>query len=77
MQLKIGSRSTHEVADFAQASEIYCTERDMSGEGASTFPEGTIIGANGPHHVSYNGKVWKGKWVAGATPVYNPYAVVA
>jgi hypothetical protein len=46
----------------------------MSGEGASTFPNGKIIGADGPHYVSYNGKVWKGKWVEGKKPVYNPYA---
>ena len=74
MELKIGSRSRHTVADFAQASEIYCTERDMSGEGASTFPNGKIIGADGPHYVSYNGKVWKGTSRSVKSElVYNPY----
>lgn len=78
MKLKIGSRSTHEVSDFAQASYVYSTARDISGEGCSTFPRGTIIDADGPHYVSYNGKVWKGKpREARSALVFNPYEVSA
>ena len=73
MKLKIGKRYTGEVADFAEASAVYCRVRKESGEGGSTFPTGSLPG----HYVSYNGKVWAGKakdWKAGDAPVYNPYS---
>lgn len=73
MELRIGSRK-HTVTDFAQASQIYCLARDISGEGSSTFPTGKIIGVDGPHYISYNGKVWKGtpkNWKPGDVPVFG------
>lgn len=56
-------------ASAARASEIYCQMRDASGEGASTFPEGTWNG----HRISYNGRVWEAgtEWPEGNT-VYEP-----
>lgn len=47
----------------ALASRIYCTARDESGEGASTFPQGEWRG----HRISYNGRVWDGD-----KAIYNP-----
>ena len=78
MELKIGRRSKHTVVSLAQASEIYATARDESGEGYSTFPVGIIMGAAGPHYVSYNGKVWQGKPSQSDTSVcvFDPYAKV-
>jgi hypothetical protein len=43
--------------------------RDKIGEGSSTFGPALIIGADSPHYVSYNGKVWNG-----SVMVYDPYA---
>lgn len=46
-------------ATLAEVSETYNRERDISGEGASTFPtasvvrEGKVIG-----RLSYNGRIW-------------------
>jgi len=73
MQLKIGKRHLIEVTSLAEASRIYCELRDESGEGSSTWPEGQV----GQHRISYNGKVWLGKWESSATPVFDPYAQVA
>ena len=56
MKLRIGNRLTVEVKDLSEASRIYCETRDLSGEGASTFPVGRLPG----HYISYNGRVWRG-----------------
>ncbi len=56
MKLYIGRR-TFDVASLEEASRVYQAERDASGEGASTFPQGYI----GEHHISYNGRVWRGR----------------
>jgi hypothetical protein len=71
LTLKIGRRSTHQVATIEEASRTYAQARDASGEGASTFPTGTISAEGGKpkFRVSYNAKVWDGDVVA-----YNPYA---
>lgn len=71
MKLRIGRRLTVEVRDFAHASEVYGALRSESGEGASTFPNGTLPG----HYISYNGRVWAGtpqKWNPEMKPVYCP-----
>jgi hypothetical protein len=73
MKLTIGKRFSAQVASLEEASRIYCKQRDLSGEGASTFPEGKVD----KYRISYNGKVWIGKWQAGMAPVFNPYAEVA
>lgn len=57
--LVIPRRLSQDVADFAAASAAYQQARDLSGEGASTFPAG-IIDRDGVMFatVSYNGRVW-------------------
>lgn len=53
----------------AEASAIYCRQRDASGLGGSKFPEGTWRG----HRISYNGRVWEaGKEWPDAKAIYNP-----
>lgn len=50
---------TYRCASLLLASEMYCAERDESGEGASTFPDAKIVTADGrKFRVSYNGRVW-------------------
>ena len=49
MILKIGNRASLQVSSFEEASRIYAQYRDASLEGASTFPDGTILDG-GPHH---------------------------
>lgn len=62
------------VKDLAEASRAYAQVRDSTGEGASTFPEGEVVGDGKTYRVSYNAKVWnKGPWQSGDTPVYSPY----
>lgn len=73
--LKIGRRKSIRVLSIEDASYAYQTERDMSGEGGSTFPDGVLtIGAR-KYHISYNGKVWNSKtsWET-ESPVFNPYS---
>lgn len=67
--LTIGRRSTHPVTSYAEASKIYCTIRDESEEGVSTFPGGNIKDSNGKiiARISYNGRVW-----VGDIAVYEP-----
>jgi hypothetical protein len=76
MILKIGNRASIEVASFQEASQIYAQYRNASLEGASTFPDGTILdGTRTVARVSYNGKIWPPrKWVPGQTPLFNPYS---
>ena len=57
MELRIGKRK-FTVASFAEAQQVYCRERDASGEGASTFPRGKV---NGSYDISYNGRLWLGE----------------
>ena len=64
------------IVDLAEVSKIYCTLRDRSGEGCSTFRDG-VVKENGKTigFVSYNGKIWPGSdYDPAATPLYNPYA---
>lgn len=56
-----------EVGCFSQGYEAYAKVRDESGEGASTFPDGELLGQR-HYRISYNGKVWDGDEC-----VYNPY----
>lgn len=57
LTLKIGRRHTVSVESIEAASREYKRLRNASGEGASTFPFGTVTGG---YTVSYNGRVWKG-----------------
>ncbi len=69
MLVKIGQgkeyRTSMIVDTIEDAVEFYNDERDASGEGASTFPEGLIFGqargkvADAPFkRISYNGRTW-------------------
>lgn len=66
-----------DVASLEEASSKYCELRDASGEGASTWPTGTVTKKDGTQlYISYNGKIWEGdpnKWRPGLEPVYSPY----
>jgi hypothetical protein len=76
MILKIGNRASFKVDSFEEASRVYAHYRDASLEGASTFPDGTILhGTRILARVSYNAKVWPPeKWSDGQIPLFNPYA---
>jgi hypothetical protein len=76
MILKIGNRASIRVFSFEQASLLYRQYRDSTLEGASTFPDGTILdGTRTIARVSYNGKIWPPrKWVPGQTPLFTPYS---
>lgn len=71
MILKIGKRSEHRVSTLKEASDLYAQVRDESGEGASTFPEGQLLGTS-TYRVSYNAKIWS-EDSQGPYVVYNPY----
>lgn len=72
--LKIGRRGTFQVADLEEASRVYQRVRDASGEGGSTFPNGSID--RGRWYISYNGNVWnRGKWTPTVGPVLYGYNV--
>jgi hypothetical protein len=75
MILKIGKRGSFAVTAFAEASAVYARVRDLSLEGASTFPDGTIHdGRRIIARVSYNAKIWPPtKWHQGLEPLFNPY----
>jgi hypothetical protein len=76
--LKIGRRATLAVSSIAQASAEYSRLRDESGEGASTFPNGSLLIDGKFYCISYNGKVWKNEtWRTDSVPVFDPYAAVA
>lgn len=57
-------------ATAADASRIYSAQRDFSGKGASTFPDGLWKGK----HISYNGRVWDSvdDWQNKIPPFYCP-----
>lgn len=56
LTLTIGRK--HFIAtDLTDASRIYQRERDDSGQGSGTFPDGRV----GKYRISYNGRVWHGK----------------
>jgi hypothetical protein len=61
IRLAIGRRHHSEHASIAAAVDHYCALRDDSGEGASTWPDGTVWEPCGPRlRISYNGRVWHG-----------------
>jgi hypothetical protein len=73
MFLQVGSRR-YPVASFEQASQMFCTARDVHGEGGSKTPSPLIVDDAGEiiGHVSYNGRVWPGaEWSADAAPLYD------
>lgn len=72
MILAIGNRTTINVRDFQHASEEYGREREASGEGGSTFPEGRVMkGGHKIARVSYNGRVWPWPDDPKAKPLYD------
>ncbi len=71
--LRIGRR-VFRVSSLAAASARYAEERDGSGLGASRFPEGRVLTAEGEAlRVSYNGRVWRGVWPT-AELLFDPAA---
>ena len=72
--LIIPGRFARPVDSLEHASRVYCKVRDDSGEGASTFMDGRVLGDGREYHISYNGKVWNspGSWEF-EKPVLNPY----
>ncbi len=74
MRLFIEGRLSREVATLQEASVRYESERDASGEGASTFPDGDVLDPDGRTiaRVSYNGRVWPpGPYDPAATPLWD------
>ncbi len=59
--LEMGTREPMRVRDLAHASRNYSAIRDLSGEGASSFPEGSVKIGTKRFRISYNGRVWDGK----------------
>lgn len=71
LKMKI-KRRTYHPATLAEASSIYCTLRDESGEGASTFRETEVVDQDGKFvaRISYNGRVWANReWTSGEQPI--------
>lgn len=71
--LRIGRRE-YPVADFAQASEMFCRARDESGFGASKVPQVFIVDDAGEcvAKISYNGRVWPPEeWQPGQQPLFD------
>jgi len=61
---------------LAEISQAFAEARDESGEGANTWPDGTVF-ERGPYgraiplgRVSYNGRIWSSE--PGAPPIYDP-----
>jgi hypothetical protein len=74
MFIQVGGR-LYPVATLAQASQMFCTARDIAGQGASNTPTPLIVDGAGSviGHVSYNGRVWSGAdWTPSAMPLYQP-----
>lgn len=71
MKLKMLGR-VYPVADYAEASAIYCRARDASGQGQSTFRSAAIYVRDAQvAYVAYNGRVFAGTaqaWTS-ATPL--------
>ena len=69
MKLRIGTKLI-EVEDLMEAQQVYCEQRDESGEGATTFPPGQVF--CDPRtlvaRISYNGRVWDPK----GEPIEDP-----
>lgn len=65
LQLTIGTRHSVNVKDAAEASAVYAKLRDASGEGFSTWPQGTLSSGA---RISYNAKVWHGDKL-----IFDPY----
>ena len=74
LTLQIGRKHTVEVESLVEASRMYCRLRDDAGDGARTFPEGKVIGLTDAYRISYNGRVWRGKWHEGQKPVMEAQA---
>ena len=60
-------------ADWAEASRLYSDRRDLSGLGASMFPDATLLVEHMPvRRISYNGRIWlPGEWHPDDQPLYD------
>ena len=64
---------TYTASTLAKLSEIYCSVRDASGEGYSTFPTPSIRdGKSIVGKFSYNGRIWSDmEYNPTAKPIYD------
>lgn len=58
--LLIGNNWSYRVPSLAHAVQVFSRLRDASGQGASSFPDGRILGSSTLLRISYNGRVWNG-----------------
>jgi hypothetical protein len=58
---------------WADASRLYCERRELTGQGASRFPEARLMLAEKVvARISYNGRIWlPGIWQPGDIPIYD------
>lgn len=58
---------------WADASSAFSARREMSGLGASEFPEGALhLAGVAIARVSYNGRIWPlGEWTRRSEPIYD------
>lgn len=71
--IEVGRRR-YAVADFRQASEMFCAARDAGGFASSEMPDAWIVTESGERaaRISYNGRVWPPtEWVPGMLPLYD------
>lgn len=60
-KLRIGDRGTSLHKSAADAVAAFRDARDDSGEGASTWPNGSLTVGGKTYHISYNGRIWDGE----------------
>lgn len=74
--LSLGKRGSYTAETIPAISATYCSVRDESGEGASTFPTGTVHEYQGGKlvgYVSYNGNIWRDEEKKRGSLIYCPY----
>lgn len=74
MILIIPGRAEWPVRDWAKAALLYARERDASGEGVTSFPDGRIERDAVPvARVSYNARIWPvDDWHPDMKPLHDP-----
>jgi hypothetical protein len=73
MILKMKGYPTVEIADFAEASKVFCERREESGLGFRDFVDGFVYeGKKKVARISYNGRVWPpGPYKEGQVPLWD------
>lgn len=74
LTIRVG-RKAYPIADYAEASRLFCAARDKAGTGGRDTPTPLIFeGDRQVAYVSYNGRVWAGDprdWQPGRKPLYD------